>query len=107
MTTRRNSGGQRVRNVMLKDLDQFDRQLENTINTINTISAGNVKGLDPVTTFFFPELSLFIHFSWFGSERRLTLYNRKLKAAKEGKKIQHRTTCEKILKESQVNEFPP
>lgn len=92
MATRRNSGGQRVRNVMLKDLDQFDRQLENTINTINTISTGKVKGLDPVTTFFdkhpfffFPELSLFIHFSWFGSETRLSLYNRKLKAVKEEK----------------------
>lgn len=51
MTTRRNSGGQRVRSGMLKDLDQFDRQLENTINIINTISTGRVKGLHPVTTF--------------------------------------------------------
>lgn len=66
MTTRRNSGGQTVRNGMLKDLDQFDRQLENTINMINTISTGRVKGLYPVTTFFdkcpffFPELCSFI-----------------------------------------------
>lgn len=48
MTTRRNSGGQTVRNDVLKDLNQFDRQLENTINTNNTISTEKVKGLDPV-----------------------------------------------------------
>jgi len=56
---------------MLKDLDQFDRQLENTINTINIISTGTVKGLHSVTIFltndllffFSPEPSLFVHFS--------------------------------------------
>lgn len=71
MTTRRNSGGQTVRNDVLKDLNQFDRQLENTINTNNTISTEKVKGLDPVVVlvwemsffFFFKELSFFIDFS--------------------------------------------
>lgn len=71
MTTRRNSGGQTVRNDVLKDLNQFDRQLENTINTNNTISTEKVKGLDPVVVlvwemsffFFFKELSFLIYFS--------------------------------------------
>lgn len=62
MTTRRNSGGLRVRNSMLKDLNQFDRQLENTINTIST---GRAEGLYPVTTFlihvFFSSRTLFVH----------------------------------------------
>lgn len=63
MTTSRNSGGQRVRNGMLKDLHQFDRQLENTVNTINTIRTGRAKGLDPVTTFFDKCPFLFFVFS--------------------------------------------
>lgn len=61
MTTRRNSGGQTVRNDVLKDLNQFDRQLENTINTNNTISTEKVKGLDPVVVLVW-EMSFFFFF---------------------------------------------
>lgn len=61
MTTRRNSGGQTVRNDVLKDLNQFDRQLENTINTNNTISTEKVKGLDPVVVLVW-QMSFFFFF---------------------------------------------